>query len=106
MTDVDHVVLELDRGSRGKLRVSRSVYKDSLPFTKIQSWYPDGDGTDAVLKPGKTVTIKDHELAQLIGVLIKIDKRQFLDKVAPPAARPPQHRTIRASAVDDEKGLF
>ena len=110
MTDTDHVVLELDRGSRGKLKICRSVFKGSAPYTKLQLWYPADDSADAELLPGKVVTIKDHELAQVIGVLIAIDKKQYRDKLGEPApaVRPAQHRTIRVTEQESalDRKLF
>jgi hypothetical protein len=115
-TDTEHVVLTLPRGERGELRISRATFKGSAPFTKLQLWYPESDDLDAALKPGKVVTIKDHELAQVIVVLIKIDKKQFADKLggqatAPaaagnsskaPAARAAKHRTISGAEAERE----
>lgn len=110
--DPDRVVLILPRGRRGELRISRAAYQGSAPFTKLTVWYPDGDADDAPLKRGATVTIRDHELAQVISVLISIDKKRLAGRVGEesfaatttPAPRA-QHRTIRAGA-DDEQGLF
>jgi hypothetical protein len=106
--DLDHVVLTLQRGERGELRVSRATFQGSKPFTKLQLWYPEGDEPDAELKPGKCVTLKDHELAQVIRTLIKIDKKQLAEKLgeAPPARRT-QHRTISASdQLEEDRKLF
>ena len=113
--DVDHTVLELQRGRRGKLVISRATFQGGPAFTKLVLWYPDGDADDAPLKRGATLTIRDHELAQVITVLIAIDKKQFTGKAAgesftattpaAAAAHRAQHTTIRATD-DDERGLF
>jgi hypothetical protein len=70
--DAEHVLLTLPRGERGEIRLARSRYEGRV-FTKLQLWYPAEDGT---LKPGRqVVTIRDHELADVIAALQRIAKR-------------------------------
>jgi hypothetical protein len=67
--DADHVLLTLARGDRGEIRISRSRYEGHT-FTRLQLWYPTGDGE---LRPGRQcVTIRDHELAEVIGALSRV----------------------------------
>jgi hypothetical protein len=69
---VDHQLLALPRGDRGELRLFRSQF-EGHNFTKLHLYYPAGDGE---LKPGRqVVTIRDHELADVIGALQRIARR-------------------------------
>lgn len=97
MTDADAevVLLILKRGDRGELRISRSRFQGRV-FTKAQIWYPTDSGE---LKPGKqVVTFRDHELAEVIGVLQKIAAKVG----AQPARdeRPKQQRSRAAAAPE------
>lgn len=70
--DADHVLLTLERGERGEIRITRSRFEGRV-FTKLQLWYPGQDGT---LRPGRQViTIRDHELADVVEALARIARK-------------------------------
>lgn len=78
--DADHVLLTLPRGERGEVRLSRSRYAGRC-FTRLHVWYRGADGE---LHPGRqVVTVRDHELAEVIAALQKIAA-----KVGDASARP------------------
>ena len=114
--DREVVVLELPRGRRGKIVLSRVKEQDGERHTQLVMMYPTTAAADAPLKRGGTLSIRDHELAQVIAVLISIDKKQLADKagaesfsaVVPTATPAPrvQHRTIRAGDPLDDEELF
>jgi hypothetical protein len=115
--DLDHPVLELPRGRRGKLTISRSMYQGKA-FTKLTLWYPNGDADDPELVRGATLTIRDHELPSVISCLISIDKKSRAGKITEssftettepttPARAPTRHRTMTAAEqIAEDKALF
>lgn len=88
--DAEHVLLTLQRGERGELRVARCRFKGSV-FTKFQLWYP---GENDELKPGKCVTVKDGEIDDVLAVLAKIAVKIANTK---PAQRPVTKQPERAT---------
>lgn len=70
MSDEEAItLLTLRRGERGEIRLARARYQ-GRPFTRLQLFYPAETGE---LRPGRqVVTIRDSELADVIGVLQKI----------------------------------
>jgi hypothetical protein len=102
------------------IQLSR-VQEGAGRFTRLAMLYPVGDSADAVLKRGSTLTFRgaaEHD--QLSAVFAAIAKREHTNEaiqksftavvpaleVPTAPARAPQHRTIRAADLDDEKGLF
>jgi hypothetical protein len=86
--DADHTLLTLQRGERGEYRVARSRFRGSV-FTKFQIWHPGDNGE---LKPGKCVTIRDHELPEVIAVLQRIQGK-IAGKRTEGTGRKPTHTT-------------
>lgn len=108
--DADHVVLTLARGDKGELRISRSSYGGKV-FTKLHLWYPAGDD----LRPGRqVVTIRDHELADVIEVLRRIAERVGQGAQQPTARRAPSQgmtgptgaQPVKPWCSPDEGSLF
>lgn len=65
-------LLKLSRGDRGELWIFRALFQGKA-FTKVQLRYP-GEGGE--LLPGRQcVTFRDHELNDVIDVLIKVRKK-------------------------------
>jgi hypothetical protein len=111
--DADHVLLTLERGERGEIRLARSMYQGRA-FTKLQLWYP---ATDRELRPGRQcVTIRDHELGEVIEALQKIARKigsAGNDQRQPSTPRPGRRSRLvegYTPATDDEqaedRGLF
>lgn len=96
--DSDHTVLTLPRGERGEVRLCRSRY-EGRTFTKLHLWYP---GSDGQLHPGRqVVTIRDHELEEVIAALSRIRARAGAELPATQAQQPPTPRSAHAPRTGD-----
>lgn len=74
MTDSDHshVVLEIPRGEENVLRLTRKVFEGKT-FTDLRVFFMNGDGDFVPTRKG--VSIRDHELPQVLDMLQRIARK-------------------------------
>ena len=91
----EHLVHTVPRG-RGELRIYRERY-EGRPYTRLQLWYPTDDGE---LRPGRQcVTIRDHEMDDVLAVLGRVAVRIAEAGDARPAGRRPTHTERRQTVT-------